>query len=81
MYIICATTPTQPPSKVTLVPLEWNSAWGLELTWLKVHQLQWKESSGIRVCVRPLFNYTDIFRIVEFIAYYEALGVTHFHIL
>ncbi|GBL87204.1 hypothetical protein AVEN_270490-1 [Araneus ventricosus] len=78
VYIFCNTVKGQPPSMVSLVPLKWNKAWKSELNWMKVHMRKDKPSFTLGVCVRPLFNYTNIFRIVEFIAYYEALGATHF---
>ncbi|XP_055931876.1 uncharacterized protein LOC129962163 [Argiope bruennichi] len=78
VYVFCNPSNKQPPSMVSLVPSEWNKSWQSKLNWMKVHQVKNKSSFTMGVCVRPIFNYTNIFRIVEFIAYYEALGATHF---
>ncbi|GFV97583.1 glycosyltransferase family 92 protein [Trichonephila clavipes] len=78
VYVYCKVLKKKPPSKVSLVLSEWNSAWTAKVFWMEVRLLQGKSPSGLGICIRPLFNYTDIFRMVEFIAYYEALGATHF---
>ncbi|GFT44297.1 glycosyltransferase family 92 protein [Nephila pilipes] len=77
-YVYCNVLRKEPPSKVSLLLSEWNSNSRSKIIWMEVGLLQGNSPSGLGVCVRPLFNYTDIFRIVEFIAYYEALGATHF---
>ncbi|KAG8190227.1 hypothetical protein JTE90_011948 [Oedothorax gibbosus] len=78
-FIMCSMQGDIPPSLVALVSGQWNESWHEQPRWLKVHRLN---NSNIQfdvgVCVRPMFNYSDTFRIVEFVAFYEALGVERF---
>lgn len=79
VYIKCLLPDSDLPTFAAVVPMGWNDSWANKPPWLAVQKLQDDISSpNIGVCVRPMFNFSDIFRISEFIAYYEALGVSHF---
>lgn len=79
VYITCVPVNGIPPDVVSVVPESWNNTWTVLIPWLDVKDLSIdKHPTDIAVCVRPLFNYTDIFRISEFVAFYEALGVDRF---
>lgn len=79
IYLKCFLNTDESPAYVAVVPLSWDVTWASRAHFMKVHSLEHNtQSSRIGLCVRPMFNYTDVFRIAEFIAYYEAIGVSHF---
>lgn len=78
-FIMCSTRNDVSPISVALVSDQWNDTWKEKPLWLEVHRFNdSKVHFEVGVCVRPMFNYSDTFRIVEFVAYYEALGVERF---
>lgn len=78
-FIMCSLQEGILPNFVALVPSQWNETWSYQPIWLSVHRLDNSEEHfDIGVCVRSMFNYSDTFRIVEFVAYYEALGADRF---
>ncbi|XP_054706714.1 beta-1,4-galactosyltransferase galt-1-like [Uloborus diversus] len=78
VYLKCIPELELAPRFVSIVPHAQNITTN-GIKWIQVHAIKSEiKAKRIGLCVRPMFNYTDVFRITEFIAYYEALGVDHF---